>query len=168
MYRCSMYPSSSVLRPKDHYCAVKRPKTVLTVINHPASLRITRKVCENADADAKFETCRQFHPPSPITCVIPNLSFLRLRRVGIGQHRHSLVAYRSVVECDTNCSTVVSVVLPNNALTAKLPQSRIVIGAACNQVCTVGREGAVPHPTLVAMQCGLKRERSWITILRLG
>ena len=51
-----------------------------------------------------------------------------------------------------------SIILPDNTLTAQLPQPRIVITARSNQVRAVSTKSAVPYPALVAVQGGLERE----------
>lgn len=49
-----------------------------------------------------------------------------------------LVANGRVVERDTDSTTVMSVVLPDDALATELPQPCIVVGAASNEVGAIG------------------------------
>lgn len=57
-----------------------------------------------------------------------------------------------------------SVILADDGLAAKLPQSRVMIATSCHQVRRVGAEGTVPNPALVARQRGLLRERFGFSI----
>lgn len=50
------------------------------------------------------------------------------------------------------------IILPYDTLRTELPEARIVIRASRDQVRRVGRESAVPHPALMAMQGRLERE----------
>lgn len=59
---------------------------------------------------------------------------------------------------------MVSVVLPDDALAAQLPQARIVVAAGSHQVGAVGAKGAVPDPALVAVQGGLEREGGRVAV----
>lgn len=70
-----------------------------------------------------------------------------------------LSGLRVVVQCDAHGASVVPVILADDGLAAKLPQSRVVIAASCHQVRRVSAEGTVPNPALVACQRGLLRER---------
>lgn len=56
------------------------------------------------------------------------------------------------------------IVLPDDALAAQLPQPRVVIAARGDEVRAVGAEGAVPDPSLVAMQGGLEREGGGVAL----
>jgi hypothetical protein len=57
-----------------------------------------------------------------------------------------------------------SIVLPNDALAAQLPQSRIVITTRRNKIRAIGAERAVPNPTLVPVQRRLERKRSGVAL----
>jgi len=67
-------------------------------------------------------------------------------------------AQRGVVQCHTHRSSMMAVVLSDDALALQLPQSRIVITARSNQIRTIGTEGAIPNPALVASQSRLQRK----------
>lgn len=56
-----------------------------------------------------------------------------------------------IVQRDTHGPAMMSVVLPNDALRAQLPETSVVIGAGRDEIGAIGREGAVPDPSLVAM-----------------
>lgn len=68
--------------------------------------------------------------------------------------RAALVTHSRVVECHADGATMMPIVLPNDLLTTKLPESGVVIGACCHQVGGIGTEGAIPHPALMTMQRG--------------
>lgn len=55
-----------------------------------------------------------------------------------------------VVECDTDSAAVMAVVLTDDLLCVQLPQTCVVVTAGCYEICAVGTEGTVPHPTLMA------------------
>lgn len=55
---------------------------------------------------------------------------------------------------------MVTIILPDDLLCMKLPQTRVVVAASSDQVRRVGREGAVPHPALVAGKRALELERA--------
>lgn len=80
--------------------------------------------------------------------------------------REPLVAHCRVVQRHAYGATMVSVVLSDDLLTAKLPEARIVIGACSDQVGRVSAECAVPHPALMAVERGLQRERIWVAFRR--
>lgn len=63
---------------------------------------------------------------------------------------------------------MVAVVLSDDLLTVKLPKASVMIAACSDEVRTIGAEGTVPNPSLVASECGFERERSWFTIWTLG
>lgn len=75
-----------------------------------------------------------------------------------------LSGLRVVVQCDAHGASVMPVILADDGLAAKLPQSRVMIAASCHQVRRVGAEGTVPNPALVARQRGLLRERFGFSI----
>ena len=60
------------------------------------------------------------------------------------------------------------IILPNNTLTAQLPQPRIMVAARSNQIRTIGAKGAVPDPSLVAVQGGLEREGGRVALRSRG
>lgn len=62
-----------------------------------------------------------------------------------------LVTNSSVVQRDAHDASMMSIVLPNDALAVQLPQPRIVVGACSHQVSRIGREGTVPDPALVSV-----------------
>jgi hypothetical protein len=57
-----------------------------------------------------------------------------------------------------------AIILPDDALAAELPKTRVVIAACSDQVGAVSTECAIPHPSLMAMKRGLQRERSRIAL----
>jgi hypothetical protein len=60
------------------------------------------------------------------------------------------------------------IILPNNTLTAQLPQPRIVITTRRNQIRAISAERAVPDPALVAVQGGLEREGGGVALCGAG
>src|SRR5690242_12779392 len=76
----------------------------------------------------------------------------------------NLIPHRRVVERDTHRPAMVSVVLPDDTLTAQLPQPGIVVTARGNEIGAVGAKGAVPDPALVAVQGGLEGEGSRVAL----
>lgn len=62
--------------------------------------------------------------------------------------------FRVVVQSNADSATVMSVILADDLLTMKLPQSCIVIAAGCHQVGTIGAECTVPDPSLMACKSG--------------
>lgn len=69
--------------------------------------------------------------------------------------------YRSplhIVQGHTDNPLVVAIVLSDGFVGAQVPKSNVVIGARGNKVGTVGTEGTVPDPPLVALQGGLEIE----------
>ena len=58
--------------------------------------------------------------------------------IGHAQSVNLLVADGRVVERDTDSTTVMSVVLPDDALATKLPQPCVVVRAAGNEVGAIG------------------------------
>jgi len=56
------------------------------------------------------------------------------------------------------------IVLPNDVLALQLPQPRIVVAASRYQVRRVGRESAVPHPALMAVQLLLEFEADFFGV----
>jgi hypothetical protein len=57
-----------------------------------------------------------------------------------------------------------SVVLPNDTLTAQFPQASIMVATRRHQIRTVRTEGAVPHPALVTVQGGLEGKGSRVAL----
>lgn len=75
-----------------------------------------------------------------------------------------LIAHSGIVQRDTNRPPMMPIILPNNALTAQLPQPRVMITTRRNQIRTVGTKRAIPDPALVAMECRLERECSGVAL----
>jgi hypothetical protein len=89
------------------------------------------------------------------------LRFPTFHNAAVSSHRRMvLVAHSGIVERHTDCPAMVTVVLSDDALSTQLPEPRVMVRAACNQIRTVCRESAVPDPSLVAMQRCLQRESS--------
>lgn len=65
-----------------------------------------------------------------------------------------------VVECDTDSSAVVAIILSNDALAGKFPQSGVMVAAGSDEVCRICRECTVPYPALVAVEFVLQRQSS--------
>lgn len=66
--------------------------------------------------------------------------------------------FRVVVQCNANSASVVTIVLPDDGLVLQLPKPGVMIRAGRHQVRRVCREGAVPYPSLVAVQLLLELE----------
>lgn len=69
-----------------------------------------------------------------------------------------LVAHRGIVQRHTNRAPVMPIILPDDTLTAQLPQPCIVITTCSDEIRAVSTESAVPDPALVAVQGSLERE----------
>jgi hypothetical protein len=82
--------------------------------------------------------------------------------------RTLLVPNGGVVERHAHDAPVMPVVLAYDALTAELPQPRVVVATCCDQIRAVCTEGAVPDPALVAVQCGLEGESGGVAFGRCG
>lgn len=65
-----------------------------------------------------------------------------------------------VVERYTDCTSVVTTVLADDATCSELPETSVVVTADGNEVGAVGGEGTVPDPALVGFECGFEREGS--------
>lgn len=61
-----------------------------------------------------------------------------------------------------------SIILPNNTLTAQLPQPRIMITTRRHQIRAIGTKRTIPDPALVAMQGSLEREGGGVALLGAG
>lgn len=66
-----------------------------------------------------------------------------------------------VVQGNADRTTVMSVVLADNRLRLKLPETSVMVAAGGNQVGRVSAERAVPNPALVAGKSALQLERHW-------
>ena len=61
---------------------------------------------------------------------------------------------------------MMTIVLSDDLLGAQLPQPRVMVAASCHQVCAVGTEGAVPDPTLVAVELLLELKCTAVLVSR--
>jgi hypothetical protein len=81
-------------------------------------------------------------------------------------NRPLLVAYCGVIQRNAHSTSVMTIVLSDDALAAELPQARIVVTTGRHQIGAIGAEGAVPDPALMAVQCCFKGEGSGVTLSR--
>lgn len=72
--------------------------------------------------------------------------------------RNNLLLQMRIVECTSTDCLVVPIVLPHRLARAELPQAGDVVGRGSDEVGGIGREGGVPHPSLVAYQRLLERK----------
>lgn len=66
--------------------------------------------------------------------------------------RLRLSGLRVIVQRNADSSSMMPIILTDDGLTAKLPQSRVMVAAGRHQVGRVGAESAIPHPPLVTCQ----------------
>lgn len=70
-------------------------------------------------------------------------------------------SFTVVVQSNADRTTVVSIVLADNLLRLKLPETSVMIAAGGDQVGRVGAERAVPNPALVTSKRALQLEWNW-------
>ena len=61
-----------------------------------------------------------------------------------------------VIQSHTDRPPMMTVVLSDNTLRAKLPEPCIVIRTRRDQVCTIRRKGTIPDPALMSMKRGFE------------
>lgn len=71
----------------------------------------------------------------------------------------TLSRFRVVVQRNANRATVVAVVLSYNLLAVKLPEACVMIATCGDQVGRICREGTIPDPTLMSLECSFQRVR---------
>jgi hypothetical protein len=79
-------------------------------------------------------------------------------------NRILLIPHRRIIKRHTNRPAMMSIILPNNALTPQLPQPRVMITTRRHKIRAIGAKRAVPDPALVTLQRRLEREGGGVAL----